>query len=920
MMASFPSTMTMSDAEVNRVDAMSKQGRWRRTLPLLMAGSAISIAAVVPAVHAQAPAPASAARPAPAPALAGSTIRSIDVAGTQRIEAGTVLSYTKLRVGDAFTQESLDAALKDLYATELFSDVQIRNDNGALTVQITENPVINRIVLEGNKRLKDDKILPEIKMAPRQIYTRSKVRADVARIIELYRRQGRFAASVEPKLVTLDQNRVDIVYEISEGPKSKVRRINIIGNEEFSDGKLRGEMATKQTGLLKLFSSGTTYDPDRLAYDQQKLRQFYLTQGYADFRVVSAVAELTPDKQDFIITYVVEEGERYKFGDVAVKSEIRELNADLLQRTLTMEKGDWYNAKLVENTVEQLSETAGQFGYAFAEVQPDFNRDQESRTMGIAFNIGTAPRVYVERIDINGNTLTKDKVIRREFRLQEGDAFNTFLVKRSQDRINSLGYFQERLQVEQKPGSQPDRIILETNVEEKATGELQLSAGFSSLERFILAASVRQRNFRGMGQELGLSVNYSNYSKSAEISFTEPYFLDRNIALGGSIFRRDLNSFNYINDNDRNTTYEQTTTGFQLRMGVPLTEYISLALRYGLSFDDVTLARSVYFTDKPISPAAVGDGILGNAPNDSCDPLRAGRYLCDAIGKRTTSSLGYSLIYDRRDNRIRPTRGFYATLNQDVAGLGGDVRYIRSRLEAGQYFPIGGGFVFSIRGEGGHIASLEGERRIDGNIVEKVRLTDRFFLGEPQLRGFDIRGVGPRVTRTFLDASGNPAAGNNRQTDDALGGKVYYLGHLELEIPLGSGARELGLRPSIFMDVGAVGKIRAPSLINFAGQCQITQAGTDTSGNPTSTIVANVNAPSIGNCSAVGAGQTATYISGSAFREQFLGDTLAPRLSVGFGVNWNSPFGPFRIDIAKALLKEPGDDTKLITFNIGTQF
>lgn len=917
--------MTTSDAEVNRVDAMSKQGRWRRTLPLLMAGSAISVAAAAPGARAQAPAPAPAAAPAAAPASAATasaaTIRSIDVTGTQRIEAGTVLSYTKLRTGDPFTQESLDAALKDLYATELFSDVQIRNDNGALTVQVTENPVINRIVLEGNKRLKDDKILPEIKMAPRQIYTRSKVRADVARIIELYRRQGRFAASVEPKLVTLDQNRVDIVYEISEGPKSKVRRINIIGNDEFSDGKLRGEMATKQTGFFKLFSSGTTYDPDRLAYDQQKLRQFYLTQGYADFRVVSAVAELTPDKQDFIITYVVEEGERYKFGDVAVKSEIRELNADLLQRTLTMEKGDWYNAKLVEDTVEQLSETAGQFGYAFAEVQPDFNRDQESRTMGIAFNIGTAPRVYVERIDINGNTLTKDKVVRREFRLQEGDAFNTFLVKRSQDRINSLGYFQERLQVEQKPGSQPDRIILETNVEEKATGELQLSAGFSSLERFILAASVRQRNFRGMGQELGLSVNYSNYSKSAEISFTEPYFLDRNIAIGGSIFRRDLNSFNYINDNDRNTTYEQTTTGFQLRMGVPLTEYISLALRYGLSFDNVTLARNVYFTDID------GDGILGEDANDDCDPLRAGRYLCDAIGKRTTSSLGYSLIYDRRDNRIRPTRGFYATFNQDVAGLGGDVRYVRSRAEAGQYFPIGSGFVFSVRGEGGHIASLEGERRIAGNLVEKVRLTDRFFLGEPQLRGFDIRGVGPRVTRTFLDENGNPTGGNNRQTDDALGGKVYYLGHLELEIPLGSGARELGLRPSIFMDVGAVGSIRAPALINgtglFPGQCQVVAPSTST---PTTSVVTRVvNASAVGQAGCAGVPLTGTetganYIAGSAFREQFLGDTLAPRLSVGFGVNWNSPFGPFRIDIAKALLKEPGDDTKLITFNIGTQF
>jgi outer membrane protein insertion porin family len=886
---------------VDRVNATNSRTMWRRTMPIFMAGTALMGTGLTQAAMAQAPAaPQPAAAPAPAPAA---TIKSIAISGNQRIEPDTVLSYTKLRVGEPYTRETLDAALKDLFAAELFSDVQIRDDNGALTINVVENPVINRIVLEGNKRLKDEKILPEIKMAPRQIYTRSKVRADVARIIELYRRQGRFAAVVDPKLVKLDQNRVDIVYEISEGPKSKVRQINIIGNDKFSDGRLRGEMATKQARFFRLFSSGTTYDPDRLAYDQQKLRQFYLTQGYADFRVVSAVAELTPNKQDFIITYVVEEGPRYKFGDVAVQSEIRDLSSETLSRTLTMKKGQWYNAKLVEDTVDQLNQTAGLFGYAFAEVSPDFNRDKDALTMGISFRIANAPRVYVERIDINGNTLTKDKVIRREFRLAEGDAFNTFLVKRSQDRINSLGFFQERLQVEQKPGSAPDRIILETNVEEKSTGELQLSAGFSSLERFIIAASVRQRNFRGMGQELSFSVDYSNYSKSVEIGFTEPYFLDKNIAIGGNIFRRDLNSFNYLNDNTRNTTYEQTTTGFQVRAGVPLTEYMSLALRYGLSYDDVTLDKSVYFSDLD------GDGQIGD---DECDPVLAGRYLCDAIGKRTTSSLGYSLIFDKRDNRIRPTRGFYANLSQDVAGLGGDVKYVRSRIEGGQYWPVGGGFVFSLRGEGGHILSLEGQKLDSaGNPIEKVRLTDRFFLGEPQLRGFDIRGIGPRVKRTFFSNDGSGtfvATTNDQRVDDALGGKIYYLAHAELEIPLGSGARELGLRPSIFVDAGAVGNIKTPGLINgnglFPGFC------TNTDGTSAGRATGTPDQP------VCPAGATAS----GGFREDFLGDTLKPRLSVGFGVNWNSPFGPFRIDIAKALLKEPGDDTKLFTFNIGTQF
>ncbi|MBZ9647187.1 outer membrane protein assembly factor BamA [Sphingobium sp. 3R8] len=883
---------------------MKSSLRQRPVVAALLATTMIAGLPAVPAMAQQASAPAAplaapASTPAPVVAAPQGTIRAITVTGTQRLEPDTVLSYTKLRIGQPYSQESLDQGLRDLYETELFADVQIRNDNGNLTVEVKENPVINRIVLEGNKRLKEDKIRPEIKLAPRQIYTRSKVRADVARIVELYRRQGRFAATIEPKMVQLDQNRVDIVFEISEGPKSKVRQINIIGNDKFKDGELRSQMVTKQSRWFRLFSSGTSYDPDRLAYDQQKLRQFYLTEGYADFRVISAVAELTPDKQDFIITYVVEEGDRYKFGDVKVESDIRDLSGDLLTKRLPMKKGDWYNAKQVEDTVDTLSETAGLFGYAFADVSPDFNREKESLTMGINFRIANAPRVYVERVDINGNTLTQDKVVRREFRLAEGDAFNSFLVKRSKDRINSLGFFQEKLDVEQKPGSAPDRIILETNVQEKSTGELSLSAGFSSLERFIVSASITQRNFRGKGQELRTSVNYSAYSKSVEVGFTEPYFMDKNIALGGDIYRRDLNSFRYLSNNDRDTTYEQTTTGFQIRAGVPITEYMSLALRYSLNFDDVTLDKSTYYTD------------------GQCDPLLAGRYLCDAIGKRTTSSIGYSLIYDTRDNRIRATRGQNITLSQDFAGLGGDVKYVRTRLSASKYVPLGGGFIFSLSGEGGYIHSLEGTRRdATGQEVDKIRLTDRFFLGEPQFRGFDIRGVGPRVKRYYLQAQTVDGTttyvrsdGNNNVSDDALGGKIYYLARAEVEIPLGSGAREMGLRPSVFMDVGAVAGLKNPGTIDFAGYCTVTTGTTSTS----------VRAPSVGNCSTPPAGSTAVY-SGGAFEEEYLGDTLKPRLSVGFGVNWNSPFGPFRIDIAKALLKEPGDDNKLITFNVGTQF
>ena len=794
---------------------------------------------------------------------------------------------------------------------------------------VKENPVVNRIILEGNKRIKEEKILPEIKVAPRQIFTRSKVRADVARIIELYKRQGRFAATVEPKMVMLEQNRVDIVFEISEGPKSKVRQINIIGNEKFSDGDLRGEMVTKQTGLTRIFSSGTSYDPDRMAFDQQKLRQFYLTKGYADFRVVSAVAELTPDKRDFIITYVVEEGERYKFGDVKVESQLRDFDGEALARQLPMKAGDWYNAKMVEDTIERLNETAGAFGYAFADVRPDYNRNKDDLTMGLTFQIQEAPRVYVERIDVNGNTLTQDKVIRREFRIAEGDAFNSLQVKRSTNRIKSLGYFQEKFEVEQKPGSAPDRILLEANVEEKPTGELQLSAGFSSIESFIFQASVRQNNFRGRGQTIGLSGSYSKYSKSVETSFTEPYLFDRNVSLGVSLYRRDYDSFRFTDSRD--TTYKQSTTGFQVRAGVPLTEYFTAVASYTLNVDNVTLDPLTYFTDRI------------TAGKQECDPLIAGRYLCEAIGKRTSSILGLSLIYDTLDNRVHPTRGRIATVNADFAGLGGSVKYGRLRANAAQYWPVGKGFIFSISAEGGMIKSFE-NRGIAG--TDDVRLTDRFYLGEPQMRGFDIRGIGPRVIRKFyaaagpgVDADGFSTDRNNWQ-DDAIGGKYYYQGRAELEIPLGTGAKELGLRPSIFADIGAVWGIARPlpadtgpggaflptrdpvtslplyTQVNVAtlvsGVCTPGTAAGDVS---TVTNPINPTPPSCltsANNTAIGT----TY----AFREFFLGNTWKPRLAIGIGFNWNSPFGPFRLDFAKTLLRRDGDDTKTFTFNVGTQF
>ena len=413
-------------------------------------------------------------------------------------------------------------------------------------------------------------------------------------------------------------------------------------------------------------------------------------------------------------------------------------------------------------------------------------------------------------------------------------------------------------------------MILEANVQEKPTGELQVSAGYSSIERFILSLSIRQRNFRGRGQELRASANLSSFSKSIEAGFTEPYLFGRNLALGFDVFRRDFRSFRFAADNSRDTTYTQVSTGFQVRTGFSITEFWAASLRYGLSREEIGLDEATFFSRDPVTGVPF------------CDPLLAGRYLCEAIGKRTVSSVGYSIIFNNLNNNVRPSAGQRFSFSQDLAGVPIGVKYIRSRANYDWYYALfGSGFVVNVGGEAGFITGYGGSN---------VLLNDRFFLGQPQMRGFNIRGIGPRVLRRPFDAGGNVVQDRQQATDDALGGQAYYLARVEMQLPLGSAISELGLRPSIFTDVGAVWKVRRPQTVCLNG--------------PTT------NLPQCAPFDTVSSG----------FREDFLGDSPKPRLSVGIGVNWNSPFGPFRFDLAKALLKQPGDDPQLFQFNVGTQF
>ncbi|MBL8671348.1 MAG: outer membrane protein assembly factor BamA [Alphaproteobacteria bacterium] len=693
--------------------------------------------------------PALRVAPVPGVALAqvdaGTVVREIRVEGTERIDPTTVRSYMVVNPGDQFDVAKINQSLKSLYATGLFANVEIRREGQALVVQVEENPVINRIAFEGNNRIKDEEINAEIQLRPRVVYTRSKVQSDVKRIIDLYRRNGRYSATIEPKIIKLDQNRVDLVFEVNEGGKTGVRRLIFVGNKRFSDGRLREVIQTNVSRWWAFWRSGDTYDPDRLAVDRELLRRFYLENGYADFRVLSAVAELTPEREDFVITFTIQEGERYKFGEAGINAALRNLDTTALQKTVLHGRGDWYNADKVEKTVSALTDAVGTLGYAFVDVKPKIDKDEANRVIGISYEIGEGPKVYVERIEVKGNVRTEDRVIRREFRLAEGDAFNTSKLRRSRQRIQNLGFF-KKVDVKTVQGSTPERTVVEVEVEEKPTGELSFGVGYSTADGVLGDVAIRERNLLGKGQELRLAFQGSTRTQQIDLGFTEPYFLDRPVSAGADVFR--------IRQDRQNTSnYDQTELGFRLRSGYAITENMSQQLRYAL---------------RRVTVENIGAG--------------ASTFITSQAGDSTYSEIGQSLIYDRRDNRFAPTAGYFGRLSNDLAGLGGSVRYLKSRLDGGYYYSIIDGLVLAGVAEVGYIYGLG----------EDVRLSDRFFLGGTKVRGFRNFGIGPRDV----------------VTSDALGGDRYYTASLELRFPLGL-PEELGVSGRAFLDGGSLWNVPA---------------------------------------------------------------------------------------------------------------
>lgn len=742
------------------------------------------------------------AKPAQAAVVAsGDVIRDIQVKGNERIESRTILSYLGLKPGNRFSKTDIDSGLKNLFATGFFADVKLLRSGNTLIAQVTENPLINKIAFEGNDRIETDALEKEIELKPRSVYSRDKVQSDVKRVLNIYRRSGRYNATVEPKLIKQSQNRVDLAYEINEGPIARVEKITFIGNDRYDSATLRKAVRTEETRWYKFLSDNDKYDPDRLQYDQELLRRFYVNEGYADFQVKSAHAELSPNKDAFFITFVVEEGPKYKFGSVKIANELKDKQAPDFKGFITTKEGKTYDASKVEETIDNMTKELGDRGYAFVDIQPKLERDRAKQRANLTYVIKPGPRVYVERVNITGNVRTLDEVVRREFRLSEGDPYNSTKLQRSEQRINNLGFF-EKATVKTEPGSAPDKTVVNVDVQEKSTGEINVGAGYSTTDGVLADFGIRESNLMGRGQELKTNFTLAARRKQAQLGFTEPYFLNRELAAGFDIYRtkQDLIS---------ESSYNSDMKGLTLRASYSLQEKLQHSINYSIRENNVTDVR----------------------PD-------ASRFIKDQQGKNVNSSVGHALTYDDRDNKFNPTRGYYIRGSQEFAGLGGDSKYIKHDIKGSYYYTVYPKWILGAMASGGHVFGLGGR---------DVFINDRFFVGGDDFRGFRNAGIGAR------DVS----------TRDSLGGNIYYVGTLEMKFPLGL-PEELGITGAAFTDVGSLWNV-------------------DDSG-PT------------------------------------VFDQSAPRVSVGAGVLWASPFGPIRVDLAHAVVKEDPDLTENFRFSFGTRF
>ncbi|MEF2550191.1 outer membrane protein assembly factor BamA [Aurantimonas sp. A2-1-M11] len=720
-------------------------------------------------------------------------VNRIDVRGNRRVEADTVRGFMQISPGQNVSEADQDEAVRRLFSTGLFSDIRISQSGGTLVVQVEENQIVNQVLFQGNSKIKDEQLIAAVQTKPRAAYSGATTQADVETIQAAYTSIGRSDAIVSVRTQEIGENRVNVIYDIQEGDRTKIQSISFVGNNAFGDSRLKQVIALRESGILSFIQRNDIYDPDRLRTDEETLRRFYYNRGYADFRIVSSVAELDESQNSYFITVTVDEGERYTFGNVTIDSTVAGVDTESLYGEIETQTGEVYSAKDVEDTLVNLTNSLANAGFAFAQVTPRGDRDFASRTIAIDYVIDQGPRAYVERLEIRGNTKTRDYVIRREFDVSEGDAFNQVLVQRAKQRLEDLKYF-EKVDVSTAPGSEPDRVIVIVDVVEKATGELSLGGGYTTGGESsgpVAEIGVTERNFLGRGQFIKVSAGFGADTRNYSLSFTEPYFLGRRLAVGFDVYHSESSSGDY--DSQR--------TGGDIRLAAPITEDLTAQIAYnikqekfgddnGTTYNQFTNSRLVDTSGNlfestcgnadPLatagSPIVDLNGNAAEAPPYTDSPI-INEAICDS--PYLTSSVSYTLTYSTLDNANDPRNGFFIQAGQEFAGLGGDANFIKTtgkatyfQLLSEEYDVIG-----SLSGGAGNVSTLGG----DG-----LRVFDNFFKGQDIVRGFDYKGIGPR------------------QNGVSIGGSNYANASAEATFPIPGISRDLGFRGAVFADAGSL--------------------------------------------------------------------------------------------------------------------
>ncbi len=795
----------------------------------------------------------------------GALAQTVTVQGNQRVDAETIRSYYVVQAGEKLDQERINRGTRDLLATGQFRTVNASRSGNGVVVRVVENAIVNRVSFDGNSKIKTEILTGEIQTRSRGAFSQAQVDADAERIRELYRRAGRGDARVEARVSDAANGRTDVSFIIAEGDKTGVASIDFVGNTAYSGYRLRGLMTTTESNLLSFFKSSDIYDQDRLASDLELIRRYYLKNGYADFRVVSSDAQYDAARKGYVITITVDEGQQYRVSNVDVESRIADVDTTRLRRVVRTSNGDVYNAEAVEKSIEAINAEVAARGYAFAQVRPRGERDPANRTINLSYVVEQGARVYVERINIRGNTRTRDYVIRREFDIGEGDAYNRILVDKGERRLKATDWF-KNVRITNEPGSAPDRIIINVEVEDQPTGAFQIGAGYSTSDGVLGDVSIAERNFLGRGQYAKLGFSIGQRSRGVEFSFTEPYFLDQRIAAGFDVFSK-------FTDNTKYGYYETRNTGLTLRAALPVNEEWTVGVRYSIFQQNLKIPNTAKQPYDDCARPIVGTtaGTVGAAALDAVNNClsngEASLAVKDSRGSRLTSLAGLTFVYNTLDNPAKPTQGFVADFRPDVAGLGGDSHYFRGIADARYYYPVFDDFIGVARVQGGHISALGSK---------KLSILDHFQLGPGLVRGFAPGGIGPRDGSPGVDSRNNP-----------LGGTSYIGASLEIQFPIFGIPKELGIKGAVFSDAGI--------LLDYKGRRNFANGGVCTPAN---------TAP--------------LYTQGNCITN-ILNDN-AIRSSVGGSLLWDSPLGPIRFDLAYPLSKGKYDRTQVFRFSGGGSF